>query len=105
MYFLYIVDQGLNNGLHNLDFTLSKGATSLSTQPTNNELLNLAKPKSFPNDPLEVLKNLDTTKMSSTIMNNSKGQLTPQAKETIAKFDDLTFMHSSVLMFPLHKIN
>jgi tryptophanyl-tRNA synthetase len=61
--------------------------------------------KSVQDDPLEILKKLDTSKMSSSVVNESRAQLSSRAKEIIETFDDLSFMHSSVLMFPLHKNN
>ena len=61
--------------------------------------------KSVQDDPLEILKKLDTSKMSSSVVNESETRLSSRAKEIIESFDDLLFMHSSVLMFPLHKNN
>lgn len=104
-------DQGSNNSLYNLDFAL--GVTPLDSQHGSqfglinhqNELENFAKAKPFQGDPLKIFKKLDTTKMSSTVVTETKAQLTPRAMEIIGNFDDLSFMHSSVLMFPLHKID
>ena len=41
--------------------------------------------------------------MSSTIFQKNQTELSPEVKEIIGKFEDLGFMHSTVLMFPLPK--
>lgn len=99
MLVILFLDQGSNSSLFNLDFTF--GATQLGNNL--NEPKNLAKTKSSQNDLLKILQKLDTTKMSSMIFQKNQTELSPEVKEIIGKFEDLGFMHSTVLMFPLPK--
>lgn len=99
------LDQGSNSSLYNLDFALGTTQPSNQSSFTNNqdELVNFRKTKSISDNPLKILQKLDATKMSSTVIQGAQTELSPRAKEVIGKFDDLSFMHSSVLMFPLNK--
>lgn len=94
-YFL-VLDQNLSNSLYNLDFVLSPAVTNIQAE------MNVFKAsKSLQDDPMEILKKLDNSKIG----NESRTRLSPRAKQIVETFEDLSFMHSSVLMFPLHKDN
>ncbi|XP_046849120.1 aftiphilin-like isoform X2 [Xenia sp. Carnegie-2017] len=67
------------------------------------DLNDFKKMSSNQEDPINVYTKLDTSKISTFSMNYNQSCLSELAKETIDKFEDLSFMHSSVLMFPLSK--
>lgn len=67
------------------------------------DLNDFKKVSSNQEDPINVYTKLDTSKISTFSMNYNQSCLSELAKETIDKFEDLSFMHSSVLMFPLSK--
>ena len=101
------MDQSSSSSLYNLDLAFGSAppanqATHLNNQP---DLDVFKTTKSVQDDPLKILKKLDTSKMSSSVVNEGRTQLSSRAKEILDSFDDLSFMHSSVLMFPLHKNN
>ena len=89
-----------------MDFAFGAALPGSQTSLANNSEIDVFKtPKPAQDDPLEILKKLDTSKMSSSVVGASEAQLSTRAKEIIESLDDLSFMHSSVLMFPLNKNN
>ena len=102
-----IVDQS-SSSLYNLDIafgpTLPGNQATLSSNQRDFEAFKTSKPAAQ-DDPLKILKKLDTTKMSSSITNDNQAPLSTRAMEIIETLEDLSFMHSSVLMFPLMKHN
>jgi hypothetical protein len=102
-----IVDQSSSSSLYNLDFAFGPAPPGNQASLVNSQSdIDVCKAsKSVQDDPLKILKKLDTSKMSSSVVHGSEAQLSSRAKEIMETFDDLSFMHSSVLMFPLHKNN
>ncbi|XP_028396240.1 aftiphilin-like [Dendronephthya gigantea] len=101
-------DQSASNSLHNLEFAFGSVPPGNQTDLAGNREreFDAFKPsKVVQDDPLKILKKLDTSKMSSSVVNESRAQLSSRASGIIETFEDLSFMHSSVLMFPLHKNN